>query len=98
MPPDMKNILMIPVAPHLSVDRAIILSQGACIKVTASSRHQAVFSVDGQHPIELGGEDYILAYAGKNMVSFIRFQDPGYFYHNLMIYMERNPSIGKATS
>ena len=98
MPPDMKNILVIPVAPHLSADRAIILSQGACIKVTASSRHQAVFSVDGQQPIELSSQDYILASAGKNMVSFIRFQDPGYFYQNLMIYMERNPSIGKATS
>lgn len=95
MPPDLKNILIMPVAPHLSADRAIILSQGASVKVTASTRHQAVFSVDGQKPVELSAEDYIQAYQAKNMVSFIRFSDPGYFYHNLMIYMERNPSIGK---
>ncbi|MCE5208632.1 MAG: NAD(+)/NADH kinase [Chloroflexi bacterium] len=98
MPPDLPHILIIPVAPHLSVDRAIILSQGASVKVTASTRQQAVFSVDGQHPIEIAPQDHIQAYPGKNMVSFIRFKDPGYFYHNLMIYMERNPSIGKALS
>ena len=28
MPPELRNILIIPVAPHLSVDRAIILSRG----------------------------------------------------------------------
>ena len=29
MPPDLRNILIIPVAPHLTMDRAIILSEGA---------------------------------------------------------------------
>jgi len=98
MPPEMKNLLVIPVAPHLSVDRAIILSQGAVVKVNATSRHQVVFSVDGQLPVEFGPQDELRVFAGKNMVSFIRFQDPGYFYHNLMLYMERNPSTGKTAA
>lgn len=94
LPPELRNILIIPVAPHLSVDRAVILSQGASVKVTASSTHQAILSVDGQPPVPLMEEDFVLAYAGENMVSFIRFQDPGYFYRNLMMYMERNPLVG----
>jgi NAD+ kinase len=35
LPPEMRNILLIPVAPHLSVDRAVVLSEGSsvCIRV-----------------------------------------------------------------
>jgi NAD+ kinase len=94
LPPDLRNILIIPVAPHLSVDRAVILSEGASVRVTVSTKHQAVISVDGQTPMPLEEQDYILAYTGENMVSFIRFQDHGYFYRNLMMYMERNPAVG----
>lgn len=94
LPPDLRNILIIPVAPHLSVDRAVILSEGASVRVTASTTHQAVLSVDGHTPVPLMEGDSIRASAGENMVSFIRFQDPGYFYRNLMMYMERNPSVG----
>jgi len=98
MPPDLHNILIIPIAPHLSVDRAVILSQGASMRLTAATRHQAVFSIDGQRPVVLAPQDHVQVFAAENMVSFIRFKDPGYFYHNLMMYMERNPSVGKALS
>ncbi len=94
MPPELRNILIIPVAPHLSVDRAVILSQGAHVQVSASGVHPAVLSVDGHSPVPLEAEDQVLAYSSENMVSFIRFQDQGYFYRNLMMYMERNPSTG----
>jgi NAD+ kinase len=95
LPPDLHNLLIVPVAPHLSVDRAVVLSEGTSVRVMASTTHQAVMSVDGQTPIPLKEGDYVQAYASENMVSFIRFQDPGYFYRNLMTYMERNPSVGK---
>ena len=92
--PEMENILIIPVAPHLSVDRGIIISKQSKIKVSARTTHEAVLSVDGQAPVILSKEDHILAYASKNMVSFIRFHDTGNFYRNLTMYMERNPSAG----
>ena len=92
--PEMQNILIIPVAPHLSVDRGIIISDQSKIQIKARTTHEAVLSVDGQAPVTLLKEDNILAYASKNMVSFIRFHDPGNFYRNLTMYMERNPSAG----
>ena len=95
MPPELRNILVIPVAPHLSADQAVILSENSQIEVTATSTHQVVLSIDGQSPIKFNDGDVIKAYKGENMVSFIRFQDPGYFYQNLMMYMERNPSAEK---
>lgn len=95
LPPELRNLLIIPVAPHLSVDRAVILSEGACVTVQSYTEHEAVLSVDGQPPVFLQNGDVVRASASENLVSFVRMQDPGYFYRNLMNYMEQNPSTGK---
>jgi NAD+ kinase len=94
LPPELRNILVIPVAPHLSMDRAVVLSEHSYVEVSAHSLHQVVLSVDGQTPVLLEPDDRVKSYAGQNMVSFIRFEDSGYFYRNLALYMERNPSTG----
>ena len=47
LPPDLKNILLIPVAPHLSMDRAIVLARGSTVTVVVRTEHQAVISGDG---------------------------------------------------
>jgi NAD+ kinase len=91
MPPELRNILIIPVAPHLSVDRAIILSEGVRVTIDVITGHEAVLSVDGQPPIIVEDGDSVRASAGDHAVSFIRFQDPSYFYRNLTMYMEKNP-------
>lgn len=92
MPPELRNILIIPVAPHLSVDRAVILAEGATVEMTVFSDHDAVFSVDGQSAIPLRAGDRVRVFSGEHRVHFIRFQDPGYFYRNLTAYMDQNPS------
>ena len=38
MPPELRNMLIVPVAPHLSLDRAIILSEGSSVTITASTQ------------------------------------------------------------
>jgi NAD+ kinase len=96
MPPELHNILIIPVAPHLSVDRAVILSEGSCVTITAYSDHQAVLSIDGQAPETMLDGDVVRVEAGEDTVKFVRFQDRGYFYRNLTRYMEQNPSAGGA--
>lgn len=94
LPPELRNILVIPVAPHLSMARSIILSEGANVVVKVNTSHQAVLSADGQPPVILKDNDLVEASAGKYSVSFIRFEDQGYFYRNLNQYMERNPITG----
>ena len=96
MPPELRNILLIPVAPHLTVDRAIILSEGARVSICVKSDHPAVLSLDGHPPITLEQEDRVEAFAGDHSLRFVRFQDAGYFYRNLMSHMEQNPSTGKS--
>lgn len=93
LPPELQNILIIPVAPHLSIDRAIILPADVCVSVTLQTYHEAVISLDGQNPIEVINGDSIRVSRAQYSVTFLRFQDPGYFYRNLAAYMEQNPIV-----
>jgi NAD+ kinase len=93
LPPELRNILLVPVAPHLSLDRAIVLAEGSSVSIRVNMNHQAVFSIDGQEPIVLSCEDRVDVHASPHVVKFIRFQDPGYFYRNLTPHMSQNPSM-----
>lgn len=94
MPPELRNILIIAVAPHLSLDRAVILPEGACVDITTDTDHEAVVSLDGRTPVILKNGDRVLVKASDYTVKFLTFEDPGYFYRNLANYLEQNPSIG----
>lgn len=94
LPPELRNILLVPVAPHLSIDRAIVLSEGSSVSITVQTDHQAVLSIDGQVPVELSNNDRVDVRAGDHTAKFVRFQDPGYFYRNLTPHMNQNPSTG----
>ena len=94
MPPTLRNILIVPVAPHLSGDRSIILAEGSHVTIEVETTHQAVLSADGQSPVSLQDGDTVDVSASEYSVSFVRFQDAGYFYRNLNKYMEQNPIIG----
>ncbi len=96
LPPELRNILLVAVAPHLSIDRAIILSEGSSVSITVGTSHQAVLSADGQAPINLVDGDRVEARASEHAVSFLRFQDPGYFYRNLTPHMNQNPMTGNS--
>ena len=94
LPPELRNILLVAVAPHLSIDRAIVLAEGSSVSITVQTDHQAVLSVDGQVPTGLADGDRVIAHSSEHTVEFLRFQDPGYFYRNLTPHMNQNPSTG----
>jgi NAD+ kinase len=94
LPPELRNILLVPVAPHLSIDRAIVLAEGSTVSMTAEADNPAVLSLDGQMPIEIARKDRVDVRASNHTVQFVRFQDPGYFYRNLTQHMNQNPSTG----
>lgn len=96
LPPEQRNILVMPVAPHLSMDRAIILSAAARVKIEVRTSHEAVLSVDGNPPVTMLDGDEVQAATSQYIARYVRFQDPGYFYRNLTSYMEQNPVAGSA--
>jgi NAD+ kinase len=94
LPPELRNMLIIPVAPHLSVDRGVVLAEGASVSITVHTQHQAVMSVDGQAPMPMLDGDRMDVSAGEHTIHFVHFQDPGYFYRNLTSHMDQNPATG----
>jgi NAD+ kinase len=84
LPPQLKNILLIPIAPHLSMDRSIVLAQGAVVKILVRTDHQAILTVDGQFEYELLDGDWVTIQASPHAGRFVRLQDPAYFYRTLM--------------
>lgn len=84
LPPELRNILLIPVASYLSLERAIVLSEGAKVEVEVSTDHQAILTVDGQIHVELKDADRVAVGASPHTCHFIRLQDKAYFYRNLV--------------
>jgi len=84
LPPELRNILIIPVAPYLSLDRAIVLSEGAKVEIRVSTDHRAILTVDGQIHAELEDGDRVAVGASPHTCRFVRLQDRAYFYRNLM--------------
>ena len=92
LPPELRNILLVPIAPHLSVDRAVVLSEGSMVSIRIKGEN-AVLSVDGQSSITLMDDDHVDIHAAEETTQFVRFGDPGYFYRNLTAHMNEN-SLG----
>jgi NAD+ kinase len=91
LPPELRNILLVPIAPHLSVDRAVVLSEGSSVGIVIKSEN-AVLSVDGQPPVLLKEDDHVNVTAADVTAQFVRFGDPGYFYKNITMHITENSS------
>ena len=84
LPPELKNLLLIPVAPHLSLDRAIVLSEGERVRLDIQTTQVAVLSVDGQFNIELINGDSVIIGTSPYVSRFLRLQERTYFYKTLL--------------
>jgi NAD+ kinase len=93
LPPELRNMLIVPIAPHLSVDRAVVLAEGSSISIDVKSEN-AVLSVDGAIPTGLAEDDRVDVRTAGYTAQFVRFGDAGYFYRNLTAHMNQNPAIG----
>jgi len=88
LPPDLRNILLVPIAPHLSMERAVVLAEGSSVSFIVKSENTVV-SVDGQPSSPLEEDDHVDVRAAEFAVQFVRFGDPGYFYRNLNAHMNQ---------
>ena len=84
MPPALHNILLITIAAHLTMDRAIILPEGAALSMTIATDHRARLTVDGQFDQSLLDGDQVRVQASPYTCRFVRLKSPIYFYETLM--------------
>ena len=95
LPPELRNILVVPVAPHLSMDRPMVLSQGATVEVVVEPHTVAevVLTVDGELLASMKTLDQVVIWASDSVSRFVRLRDRNYFYRSLLDRLEpRVPS------
>lgn len=84
LPPQLKNTLVIAIAPHLSLDRAVVLDEGTEIRLDVETDHQVILTVDGQFEVEMRHGDRVVVRTSPHAAYFVRLQDRNYFYRTLM--------------
>ncbi|MDX2076427.1 MAG: NAD(+)/NADH kinase [bacterium] len=96
LPPELRNILIVPSAPHLSMERPIVLADGARVVVhpTAINDNHMLISVDGQTLCELQTDDVVNIQVSENASQFVRLRGRNYFYRALLDRLE--PRVGRS--
>jgi NAD+ kinase len=84
MPPQQRNILLVPVAPHLSLDRAVVLAEGVRVRVVVREHSPASLIVDGEVVAELAPGEAVEVEASPRVARFARVRERDYFYRTLM--------------
>jgi NAD+ kinase len=88
LPPELRNILVVPIASHLSLDRALVLSEGSRISVRVGTDHQVILTVDGQFEFELRNDDRVDVRSSEHVSRFVRLGDRAYFYRTLLARLQ----------
>lgn len=84
LPPQLRNILLVPVAPHLSMERPIVLSEGVTVHISVTGGRPAVLTVDGEVQAEMESGDEVTVEASTHTARFARVQERTYFYKTLL--------------
>lgn len=84
LPPELRNIVLMPVAPYLSLDRALVLHEEVIARIRIRTHHEAILTVDGQDVVPLLDDDQIVIRKHRHEARFIRVGQRGYFYSRLM--------------
>jgi NAD+ kinase len=91
LPPGLKNIVLVPIAPHLSLDKPIVLSQGSVVEMIVGTDHQAILTNDGQDELTLRNGDRVLVQSSDCVARFARVQSRNYFYQTMMNRLRSEP-------
>jgi NAD+ kinase len=90
LPPELKNILVVPVAAHLSFYRPLVLSEGSTVDVIVAPETQSdvTLSVDGERMLMLEPNDIVAVQSSSYQSRFIRLREKNYFYRSILDRME----------
>ncbi len=78
--PESRDLIIVPVAPHLAARHALVLPGGETVRITLEPRQQAVLSVDGESDFELHEGDSVLVTSSQYRARFLRLKPRGDFY------------------
>jgi len=84
VPPELRNMLLVPICPHLSLERTIVLAEGATVAVCAEAAGEGVVVVDGITQASLQVKDQIVVTISPHVTRFLRLYDRRQAYETLM--------------
>lgn len=96
LPPELRNILLVPVAPHLSLDRPIVLQEGAVVTVVVLNETDTALTADGITVAELRMGDRVIVQASEHIARFLRLRERSYFYRSLLDRLEPRLPVSRA--
>lgn len=82
--PELRNLLLAPVAPHLTVVHSLVLLPTAVVELRLEADHPASLTIDGQNDIPLEDGDIVTVTASPHTSRFMRLQPKAYFYRTLL--------------
>jgi NAD+ kinase len=80
MYPESKDLVIVPVAPHLSAQHAVLLPGSETVHITLEPGQHAVLTVDGQDDFELHEGDSVQVSLSEHRARFLRFKPRNDFY------------------
>mgnify|MGYP001078677748 CR=1 FL=1 len=82
--PEAKTILIQPLAPHMSLGRAMVISGESRVEISIANGSDAIMSVDGtQYGTAIKYDDIVTVSKSPYAALFLREKDPDAFYKNL---------------
>lgn len=82
--PESKEMIIKAVCPHLSLDKALVLSQESEIRLKVFTNHEAIISMDGQIEEQLQDTDEITVTLSEKVTKFARLRPRDKFYCTLV--------------
>ncbi len=84
LPPWLENLLVVPAAPHLSMERPLVLDADAVVRVELETEIPGMLSVDGRMEGELLNGDSVRIERSAVQVRFLRLRSRNDFYRTLV--------------
>lgn len=82
--PNLRSILLMPIVPHRTPVRALVLPPDAVVELVVRTDYDAVLAADGQVSLDIKDGDRIKVMASSNTVRFIKLWSANHFYETLV--------------
>lgn len=81
--PETRDIVLKPIAPHFSIDQALVLPSNTQVHLKVNTGHEAMASIDGQVEFPLKDSDEVKARISPYSAVLWRLRPRSYFYNSL---------------
>lgn len=84
LPPEARNSLLVPVAPHLCLASPILLAEESVVRVAVTDERPTLLTADGSVWAGLEDGDEVTVESSPHVARLVRVRERGYFYRTLV--------------